>query len=111
MQSDSERQELIDSNRLISGLYQQHLIGMVIVLAVGTFFWGLLSFFLPDGWWHLVINIGAFLFTIAACAPIKNMLVILGVPGWLAFLGTMIIWVVVVLVGRSIEMAILDSVL
>jgi len=62
---DSEREQQGQTDRLISGLYQQHLIGMSVVLFVEALIWGLLSFFLPDGWWHLVINIGAFLITLA----------------------------------------------
>jgi hypothetical protein len=90
---------------------------MVRALVNGTIFlflqamiWGLLSFFLPDGWWHILVNIPAFLLTLATAATIKSALAIMGVPGWLAFPGAIVLWFIVVLVARSIELEILESV-
>ena len=102
---------LDESDRMLRRLFEEELVSSVILLAVLALIWGLLSFFLPDGWWHLVINIGAFLVTLAVASSMKRTLGILGVPGWLAFLGAIVIWVLVVGVGRSIEMGILESVL
>ena len=44
-------------------LYGGAIRNAVIVLPVMSIIWGALSFVLPDGWWHFVINVGAFLLT------------------------------------------------
>lgn len=87
------------------------LLGTTIVLAVLATIWSILSFFVPDGWWHVVINIGAFLVTARFGVDIKTQLVAFwGQPWWLAWMIAMVIWVVAVIGVRSIELAILEAI-
>ncbi len=94
----------------LRGFLKGQLLSTVIFLAVSALIWGALSSFLPNGWWHAVINIGAFLITLAGASAIKTTLTMLSAPGWLSFLGAIVVWFVVVVVLRSIEMEIIDSV-
>lgn len=83
----------------------------VIMLSVMAIIWGALSFALPDGWWHFVIDLGAFLVTVGiATFVILTSLKGLGNPGWLAWVITGVIWFATVPLVRSVEMAVLEAI-
>jgi|ETNmetMinimDraft_28_1059901.scaffolds.fasta_scaffold07282_2 hypothetical protein len=94
---------------LIRKLIVAQIRSTVFVMGVATAIWCLPSFFLPNGWWHGVINIGMFLVTALWGISIKNHLQSLGNPGWLAWGMSLLIWLVMVLVVRSIGLAVLDA--
>jgi hypothetical protein len=86
------------------------LLGGGVSLAVMVTIWSILSFFLPAGWWHLVINIGAVLVTLSIVVIIKRNLVNLaGLPGWTEWIVYSVSCVAVFGV-RSIELAILGAI-
>jgi len=95
---------------LIRKLVVAQIRSTVFVMGVAAAIWCLPSFFLPNGWWHGVINIGMFLVTAVWGISIKNHLQSLGNPGWLAWGMSLFIWLVMVLVVRSIGLAVLDAI-
>jgi hypothetical protein len=69
----------------------------------------MLSFALPDGWWHLVINIFGFLLTIFWAWSMKTPLALL-TTGWLAWIISILIWLVMFLGLRTIELTALEAI-
>ena len=80
-------------------------------LVVEATIWGALSFFLPNGWWHLVINILFFVLGAAAGVEIKNWLAALGKPSWLGYAAGLSVFFVAVIIWRSIFMGVLEGTL
>ena len=84
---------------------RNHVIALVVLAAS----WGLLSFALPDGWWHPPINIVAFLMSSGIGVSVKRVLALLGNPGWLAWLLAVVIWGFAIVGVRSAELSILEA--
>ena len=82
-----------------------------LLLAAEATIWGALSFFLPEGWWHLVINILFFLLAVAGGGEIKNWLSAIGKPSWLGYVVGLSVFFVAVIIWRSIFMGVLDGTL
>ena len=82
-----------------------------LLLAAEATIWGALSFFLPEGWWHLVINILFFLLATAGGVEIKNWLSAIGKPSWLGYVAGLSVFFVAVIIWRSIFMGVLDGTL
>ena len=80
-----------------------------LLLAAEATIWGALSFFLPEGWWHLVINISFFLLAAAGGVEIKNWLTAYGKPSWVGYVGGLLVFFLAVIVWRSILMGILEA--
>ena len=82
-----------------------------LLLAAEATIWGALSFFLPEGWWHLVINILFFLLAAAGGVEIKNWLTANGKPSWVGYVGGLLVFFVAVIIWRSIFMGVLEGTL
>ncbi|MDA0797978.1 MAG: hypothetical protein O2884_04795, partial [Chloroflexi bacterium] len=80
----------------------------VTVLAVWAGIWGLLSGLLPQGWWHLPINLIGFLVSLTGAVSIRGSLQTIGNPGWLAFGIALVIWFVLVVILRSLILELLS---
>ena len=79
------------------------ILGLVVIVTI----WSVLSFVLPDGWWHLPINIIGFLFTGFWAWSFKVILTGL-TTGWLAWIMSILIWVAGFLGLRTIELTALE---
>ena len=79
-------------------------------LCVETTIWGGLSFFLPEGWWHMAINIPFFLLSIAVAVEIKKWLVGIKKPSWVGYVAGLSVWVVAVGIWRSIVLEMLEGI-
>ncbi len=108
----SEEQEIQENHRdsLLRMLYGRALRNSVIMLAFVAVIWGVLNYFVPDGWAQAVVNIGIFLFTLAIAVSIKSLLQTLGNPGWLAWMITLVIWVVAGMAVRSVTVVVLEAI-
>ena len=80
----------------------------LIVMATVATAWTLLSYFLPSGWWLVVVNIGSLLVTMAIAASLKLQLALL-LPNWLAWLGSFLLWGIAALGVRTVELNILEA--
>ena len=107
--NDEPEFERYEADPFVRQFVAQGIRNAAILLVVIATVWTGLGF-LPDGWWHLVINIGAVLITCFIGVSIKSSLVALGNPQWLAWGISVVICFVAVIVVRSIESAILEAV-
>jgi len=82
-----------------------------ILHAAEATIWGALSFFLPDGWWHLVINILFFVLAAAGGVEIQKWMVANGKPSWVGYAVGLAVFLVAVIIWRSIFMGILEGTL
>jgi len=90
---------------------QRGLASASVFLVIEATVWGTLSFFLPNGWWHIVINILFFVLGAAGGVEIKNWLAALGKPSWAAYTVGLVVFYVAVIVWRSIFMGVLEGTL
>ena len=81
------------------------IIGLAIIVTI----WSILSFSLPNGWWHLVINISGFLLTSFWAWSMKKTLTLL-INGPVAWVIAMSVWLVSFFGLRTIEVAILAAI-
>ena len=105
---DQQEEHHYSQDFLVRRFLIKNVLSVSIFVVLVVTIWTVLGFFLPDGWWHIVINIGAILFTLFwgwVVTPSFRQLR-LPVPALIAVVW----WFVLVLVLRTIEGAILDSV-
>ncbi len=88
----------------------QGLLCTSVFLGVEATIWGGLSFFIPNGWWHIGINVPFFIASIASAAVMLNWLETKINVKWLAWVVTLGIWYVAVIMWRSIFLGILDEI-
>ena len=82
-----------------------------LLLAAEATIWGALSFFLPEGWWHLVINILFFVLAAAGGVEIQKWMVATGKPSWVGYAAGLSVFFVAVIIWRSIFMGVLEGTL
>jgi hypothetical protein len=105
MNDDQEPQ----SSPALRALWLTEIRNIIIGLVVITIIWSTLSFVLPDGWWHLVINIVGFLLTGFWAWSMKSPLALL-TRGWLAWTISILIWLVMFLGLRTIALTTLEAI-
>ena len=102
-QAEVHRQEL--PSALITVIIVKTTICGILLIAFFTTIWSLASFFIPDGWWHIILNIGMLVLTAQVGVGIKNSLA-LALPKWVCWVVSLIIWGIAALALRSVELSI-----
>jgi hypothetical protein len=99
--------EGLQSSRAVRAVLVSEIRNVIIGLVFIVTFWSVLSFVLPDGWWHLPINVIGFLLTGLWAWSIKGPLTGL-TTGWFAWIMSVIIWVATFVGLRTIELTALE---
>jgi len=106
-QAEVIRQEL--PSALITVIIVKTTIGGILLMAFFASIWSLANFFIPDGWWQVIPNIGMLVLTAAAAIAIKNSLA-LALPKWASWVASLTIWGIAGLYLRSIELSVLAEI-
>ena len=100
---------MYSENSLMRHLVRR-MIGSLLMLAIIVTVWELVIHFMPGDWWISVVNIGFLLITALMAVSLKNQIRLL-VSDLAAWLNAILAWVLLVIVLRSVESAILDALL
>jgi hypothetical protein len=105
MNDDQELQSSPGPRALWLAEIRNIIIGLVVIVII----WSILSFALPDGWWHLVMNIVGFLVTGFWAWSMKSPLARL-TTGWFAWIIAILVWLVMFVGLRTIELTALEAI-
>lgn len=89
---------------MISGALRNLIIASVVIVIL----WSLATYFLPSGWWIVVINILCLLSTLVTGSTFFGTLKILMSSG-LALLISVVLWFLIVMGGRTLMLGLLDA--
>ena len=94
---------------LVKDAFSKAFRSMLITSLSMVLIWEVLLFFLPGGWWIAVINILFFLGSVFFLFYWGWLALRMVLPGWLAFVCSLLLWFAIVVLIRSLIMSILEA--